>query len=120
MARGNATEKPDFGNRKITVMGTEITASADGVVLTGDTNKDMKQTPSLIAFWSNAHGAAVREEMSADARYRRWRAQLELSIRSGGKGGKGDKAPNADTIKAMVESEDEFLKFKDAMAQAAE
>src|SRR5262245_3163281 len=115
-------EKPDFGNRKIKVIGTFVTVKSSDLELTDNTSADMRKTPGMLAFWGAAHASAVQEEIQVDARYRAWRAQMELKTVSDGKPGKKGaepKKPSLDDVKRAVESDPTFLKCKDAIAEAA-
>jgi hypothetical protein len=125
MAKGESKssgETPDFTKRKLKVMGAVVAANSADAELSDDTSKDMTKTPGLIAYWSAVHAAAIQEEMQVEARYRKWRAEMELKIVGEGKPGKKGaevKKPSLDDIKRAVEADPTFLKFKDAQAEAA-
>ncbi len=111
-------------DRTIKVFGNVVHVKTDELALSDDTSKDMAQTPALIAYWGSVKGAAIREEISVDGRYRQWLASQRLKVleetTKPDKKGVAGKKPNDDTLKAMIEADPQFVKWKDAIGQAAD
>jgi len=121
MPRGKA--KPNFDERKITVMGQVVVAKSVDAALS-DVDSSFKKTSALLAYWSSVHGSALKEQTMVDGQYRAWRARryLEIVEKAKAKAGKGKpvKVPNVDTIKATIEADEKFLEMKSAIGTAAE
>lgn len=101
-----------FRKQTIVVNGTEVVVDVDEDLAIADLSGDMDTVASQMAYWGAVWAAAVREKMETDSHYRHWRAQqTELILEA-------DKKLAEWKVKAKIESQEPFLKFKAALALA--
>lgn len=107
----------DFNKRTVVVQGTEVVLDSGpgtDIYVSKDLSEEMDKVSSLIAWWASVKAAAIEEQERVDAMYRRWRAQTVLQLLR-------DEPKLAEwKIKACIEAHDDFMKFKAAVAKAAE
>jgi len=102
-----------FKRRVIKVHGVSIKIEPEEYVI-NDIDDTQRKVSKQMAFWSSVWGAAVEEQIKADAIYRAWRAQTtELIL-------KKDPKASEWKVKAKIESDPLFLKMKEAIAIASD
>jgi hypothetical protein len=104
----------DFSKRSITVAGTVVELNTKDGLPISDISADMDRVASEMAWWGSVWAAAEREAVEADAFYRSWRARKFNEFLE------SDPKMGVDKIERKVEACEEFLKFKQAIAKAAE
>lgn len=76
-----------------------------------DLDEDMDTVSARIAFYGELLAACREEQIKADAAYRKWRAQIAAqALRKDPKIGEWK-------VNAKIESDDQFLTFKQAIAK---
>jgi len=105
----------DFGKRKIKVQGQEVELDVKDGLPIANLDQDMDRVASQMAWWGSVLAAAEREQVQCDSHYRNWRGKAWLAASEA-----KTKAPPEHVIKATVESKPDFLKYKEAIATAAE
>jgi hypothetical protein len=102
-----------FDKRTIRVNGVDVEVNPASLVIS-DIDDAHRRSASEMAFWASVAGAAEREQIEADAYYRRWRGQLKVKLME------HDSKAAEHKITAQIEATDEFYKLKQAMAVAAD
>jgi len=101
-----------FRQRSMTVNGIEVTVDVDIDLQIGDLSGDMDKVASQMGFMANVWAAAVEEQINVDSHYRHWRAAEAQKIME------ADAKLAEWKIKAAIESNPMFLKYKAAIARA--
>lgn len=102
-----------FKRRVIKVQGVSIKIEPEEYVI-NDIDDTQRKVSKQMAFWSSVWGAAVEEQVKADAFYRAWRAERTEALL------KKDPKLAEWKVKAEIESDPLFLKMKQAIATAAD
>lgn len=102
-----------FNKREIVVDGVKVPIRTSDFAIT-DIDQAQRTSTEMIAFWASVAGSAEKEAEQADALYRQWRANATNKVL--------DKDPKTSEwrVKAVVEAHPDFLKLKNALAQAAD
>lgn len=103
----------DFAKRTLTVAGVPVEFDIDSAVI-DDIDQAQRTSTKYIAFWGSVLASAEEEQDMADALYRNWRAKAAKRILV------ADSKAAEWKVKAEVESHDDFLKVKKALALAGE
>lgn len=79
-----------------------------------DLNKEQKEIAGKMAYWGAVWGSAEGEKIKTEAQYRRWRAELTTRIL--------EKDPKLAEwkVRSLIESDDKFLMYKEAISRAEE
>lgn len=104
----------NFGKRKIVVWGEEVTIDVDVDLPIADVSQDFVRIGSLLAYWASVRETAFREAKQTDAEYRAWRAKKTLAILA------DDPKLSEYKVKATIEADPKFLKYKNAHAACEE
>ena len=102
-----------FKRRVIKVQGVSIKIEPEEYII-NDIDDTQRKVSKQMAFWSSVWGAAVEEQIKADAFYRAWRADRTEALL------KEDPKISEWKVKAKIEADPLFLKMKQAIAIASD
>lgn len=103
-----------FDKRVITVMGTKVEVDTQRALTITDIDKAQRRAAALIGYWGSVWASTEAEKEQAEAFYRQWRAKSTHAILT-------DDPKMAEwKVNAVVNSHEDFYKFKIKMSQATE
>lgn len=97
---------------KIKVEGVELEFDRNEELIIDDLSSDQTRVASQMSYWGALTASAESEKIRADAYYRSWRAKIGKQIL------KKDPKLAEWKIKQIIESDEDFIKLKNSLAQA--
>jgi hypothetical protein len=95
---------------KLTIGTEKISIDINEILMVGDLSEDMDKVASQIGHYGALLGAAQEELTKVDGLYRNWRAKEAAAITK-----KDSKIPEH-KVKAKIDSQETFVKYKTAKA----
>jgi hypothetical protein len=111
-ADDKVSPREHFGRPRINVGGHELVCHVDAELDIGDVTEGMTKVASQMGFWASVWASAAEQQMDVDAHYRAWRATRTRELLS------EDPKLAEWKLKAELESDPNFLKYKRAIAHA--
>jgi len=104
--------KREFDEIILNINDEEVIVDIDDELVIHDVSVDQSKVAAQMAYWSTVWAAAEAERIRIDAFYRKWRAEYGEAILN------ADAKKSEWKVKQQVESDEKFVKLKDALAEA--
>lgn len=99
---------------EMVVGGKRIKKDLEKIMSITDVDLDMRNIAYELSFWGRLYAKANAIQITAEGKYRNWRANIAKEMLV------GPKPPSEWKVKAIIESTPEFLKLKQQIAIAQE